>query len=187
MRIIDITQELFSCVVYPGDPAPVFERVKRIPEDMCNLTNISLCVHNGTHADAPRHFIGDGKAIDEVELSAFYGDCTVAELSGELTAADVAPYLGAERLLLKGTLTITPEAAKAIANSGVRLIGVESQSVGTEDAPAPVPLILLGAGVIALEGLVLSEVEPGEYTLCAFPLKLSGSDGSPVRAVLICK
>ena len=74
---------------------------------------------------------------------------------------------------------------RLIVNSGVRLIGVESQSVGAVDAPMPVHLILLGAGVIPLEGLVLEDVDEGDYTLSAFPLNLGDWDGSPVRAVLI--
>jgi arylformamidase len=176
MKIIDITQELFSCTVYPGDPIPAFDRVRTMPESLYNLTNISLCVHNGTHADAPRHFIEHGDAIDELPLDIFYGSCKVDALPTSLDC---------ERLLLKGSAVISPELAKEIAASDIRLLGVEGQSVASADNPAEVHQILLDAGVVLLEGLVLSSVKPGEYTLAAFPLKLAGSDGSPVRAVLI--
>ncbi len=186
MRMIDISQELFSCHVYPGDTPPAFELVKTVERDKYNLTNISMCVHNGTHIDAPCHFIAGGKAVDELDLSMFYGKCTVAKFSGVI-GEEIGPVLETchERLLLKGDCEISGTAAELIANSHVRLIGVESQSVGKADAPMSVHLVLLGKGIIPLEGLNLSAVEPGNYTLSAFPLKMKGADGSPVRAVLI--
>ncbi|MDR0859243.1 MAG: cyclase family protein [Oscillospiraceae bacterium] len=179
MNIIDITQPLFSCEVFPGDPAPSFERVKTISGDnLYNLTNISLCVHNGTHIDAPRHFLAEGAGAGDLPLSIFHGGCCVKEWDGEIPA-------NCERLLLKGSYELSAEDAKLLVRSGVKLIGVEAQSVGPAGAPLEVHLILLKAGVIPLEGIVLSNVEPGEYTLSAFPLNLgSGCDGSPVRAVL---
>jgi arylformamidase len=181
MKIIDITQELFSCRVFPGDVPPAFERVKSIERDSYNLTNISLCVHNGTHIDAPNHFVQDGKAVHELDLNVFYGKCTVIESSG-ITAA-----LGTchERLLIKGNCEISEETARLIADSNVKLIGVESQSVANIESPMSVHVILLEKEIVLLEGLDLSNAEPGEYVLAAFPLKLEGADGSPVRAVLI--
>lgn len=187
MKVIDITQELFSCNVYPGDNPPSFKRVKNLDSDGYNLTNISLSVHNGTHMDAPGHFVKGGKSVDELDLSIFYGDCTVAELSGVTGKAEMSAILKTckERLIIKGEFKITKEAAEAVANSHIRLIGIESQSVGTLDDPVTVHMILLQKGIIPLEGLVLSNVKCGEYILSALPLNLNGSDGSPVRAVLI--
>ena len=181
MRIIDITQELFSCRVYPGDLAPSFERVREMPRDVCQVTNLSLCAHNGTHMDAPLHFIENGQAVDETPLDVFYGPCRVLVDFDEALAACKSE----ERLLLKGPAEITEERAKQIADTGLRLLGVESQSVAPPGETARVHQILLGAGMILLEGLVLSDVLPGSYTLAAFPLKLAGCEGSPVRAVLI--
>jgi arylformamidase len=183
MNIIDISQPLFACGVYPGDAEPGFTRVRQMPEDPYNLTEISLCVHNGTHIDAPRHFIADGPGVGLLPLDVFFGACTVTEWNG-----DIAPILAccAERLLLMGGTDITPEAAQAIARSHVRLVGVESQSAGSADAPEAVHQILLGSGVVLLEGLAMSQVAPGSYILSAFPLNLGAEcDGSPVRAVLI--
>ena len=187
MKITDITQELFSCRVFPGDIAPSFERVRTIENDKHNLTNISMSVHNGTHIDAPCHFIAGGKSVDELDLSAFYGKCTVAEFDGIIGEGEIAPILEKcrERLLLKGDCELSEEAARAVADSRVKLIGVESQTVGNAKAPMAIHLIILGADKIALEGLNLSGVSPGEYTLSAFPLNMAGSDGSPVRAALI--
>jgi len=181
MKIIDITHELFSCRVFPGDKQPTFKRVRSIERDNYNLTNISLCVHNGTHVDAPNHFIAGGKAVHELDLELFYGKCTVVEESG-ITAALSSRY---ERLLIKGECEISDETARLIAGSNIRLLGVESQSVADIKSPMSVHKILLGQGIILLEGLDLSDAEPGEYILAAFPLKLEDADGSPVRAVLI--
>jgi arylformamidase len=180
MNIIDITQPLFSCTVFPGDPAPAFERVKTIGGgNNYNLTNISLCVHNGTHIDSPRHFIADGYGVSDIPLALFHGKCTVKHWDGEIPE-------NCERLLIKGSHELSAEDAKTLINSGVKLVGVESQSVGPSGSPLEVHLLLLGAGLIPLEGLVLSSIAPGEYTLSAFPLNLgSDCDGSPVRAVLI--
>ena len=181
MRIIDITQELFSCRVYPGDLAPSFERVHEMPRDLYQATNLSLCAHNGTHMDAPLHFIEHGQAVDEVPLDVFYGPCRVLSCFGEALVA----CQHEERLLLKGPVAITAERVEQLAGTGLRLLGVESQSVAPPGETARVHQILLGAGMILLEGLVLSDVQPGSYTLAAFPLKLAGCEGSPVRAVLI--
>ncbi|MCL2576762.1 MAG: cyclase family protein [Defluviitaleaceae bacterium] len=187
MKIIDITQELFSCRVYPGDKLPMYERVASVEHDKFNLTNISMSVHNGTHIDAPNHFISNGKAIHELDLSTFYGKCTVVEFEGTIGDAEIADILKNchKRLLFKGQNELTESAAVLIANSHVKLIGVESQSVGSMEHPLDVHLILLEKEIIPLEGLDLSNVNTGEYTLSAFPLNMKDSDGSPVRAVLI--
>jgi formiminotetrahydrofolate cyclodeaminase/kynurenine formamidase len=186
MKLYDISQELFSSTVFPGDVPPTFSRVMTIPKDVCNLTTLSMCVHNGTHMDSPRHFIQDGKTVEELPLSIFYGECLVAEFQGLISKVDILPVLaaGCERLLLKGACEISEEAAVAITESKVRLIGVESQSVGNSNAPRAVHVILLGHEVTPLEGLRLGEVPEGKYWLSAFPVNLAGSDGAPVRAVL---
>ena len=187
MKIIDITQELLSCDVFPGDISPTFERAKTIERDKYNLTNITFCVHNGTHIDAPRHFIADGKAIHELDLSVFYGKCTVVECEGVVGEKEIAEALNNshERLLLKGDCELSDSGAQALAKSHVKLIGVESQSVGNSDSPLSVHVTLLEKDIIPLEGLRLSGVDAGEYLLSAFPINLEGSDGAPVRAVLL--
>ncbi|MCL2592818.1 MAG: cyclase family protein [Defluviitaleaceae bacterium] len=187
VKIIDITQELFSCRVYPGDMSPRYEQAKTIQHDNYNLTNISMSVHSGTHIDAPNHFIANGKAVHELDLSVFYGVCTVVELYGIIGDNEIMEILANchERLLFKGQNELSDNAATLIAKSHVKLIGVESQSVGNMSHPLNVHVALLEKGIIPLEGLILSNVNPGEYILSAFPLHMRGSDGSPVRAVLI--
>ena len=190
MKIYDISQEVFSCVVYPGDPAPEKQILRSTKTgDMYNLTAFSMCAHNGTHIDAPFHFLGDGKTVEQMELSAFLGDCWVARRQGDLTDAMAEEILteaaGAQRILIAGKATVTEEAARVFADSGILLLGNEGQTVGPEDAPMVVHKILLSREVALLEGIVLTDVPQGRYFLSALPLKLAGADGAPCRAVLI--
>lgn len=193
--IYDITQPLFECVVFPGDPKPEKTEVLKIDRgDICNLTAVSLCTHNGTHVDAPYHFIKDGKGIDEVELEKFIGVAYVEAHEGDVTAEDAKAMLakakslheGAEKkILIKGNATVTLEAANVFAEAGVDLVGNESQTVGPEDGPMAVHLVLLGAEVVLLEGIRLGEVPDGVYMLNCAPINLTGADGAPCRAVLM--
>ena len=191
--IIDISQEVFTCRVYPGDPAPVRSILSSVENgEVCNLTAISMCAHNGTHVDAPFHFIQDGKTIDRISLDCFIGPCWVSRHDGLVTGKDAAAILGKahnenadKRILIAGKATVTEEAAKVFADHGVWLVGNESQTVGPEDAPKRVHEILLGSGAVLLEGIVLTDVAEGQYILHAAPLNLGGSDGAPCRAYLI--
>ena len=191
--IIDISQEVFSCKVFPGDPAPACQRVLSIEQGaICNLTSFSMCAHNGTHVDAPFHFLAGGNTIEKIRLNSFVGDCYVVHHEGNVTANDAASILekaksvGAlERILIAGKATVTAEAAQVFAQSKVKLIGNESQTVGPEDAPMEVHKILLGADVVLLEGIVLTDVDEGKYFLSAAPLNLAGCDGAPCRAFLV--
>ena len=193
--IYDISQPLFESVVFPGDPKPEKLPLRRMDEGSTyNLTGMRLCLHNGTHVDAPYHFLNEGKTIDHVPLTKFIGPAWVESHAGDVSAGDArrileraaAAHPGAEkRILLKGPATVTLEAAQVFAAAGIDLIGNESQTVGPEDAPAAVHLVLLGAEVVLLEGIRLSQVPEGAWLLNCAPLNLSGCDGSPCRAVLI--
>ena len=191
--IYDISQEVFGCSVFPGDPSPVRNSEMAIARgDIVNLTSFSMCAHNGTHVDSPYHFYDDGKTIDLVDLEKFIGPCYVAECEGAFTAADAERVIASatavdadKRILLKGKTFITEEAAAVFADHGIYLIGNESQTVGPEEAPAKVHYILLAREVVLLEGIRLSQVSEGRYFLCAQPINLGGSDGAPCRAVLI--
>ena len=191
--IYDISQELFSCSVFPGDPAPEKKTLQSIADgDVCNLTEISMCAHNGTHVDAPFHFYRDGKTIDQMPLSSFVGPAFVTWESGDLSGDDAERILrraeeaGApQRILIAGKAVVTEEAAKVFAAYGILLVGNESQTVGPEDAPMAVHHILLGSEIVLLEGIRLEGVPEGKYFLCAAPLNLGGCDGAPCRAILI--
>lgn len=195
MKIYDISQEIFNCQVYPGDPIPEKKILCSMEKgDVYNLTAFSMCAHNGTHIDAPFHFIKDGKTVDSISLDIFIGMAYVVEHHGIVSGEDAAEILekaqninlqAAKRILIKGDAEVSAEAAKVFAEEGIFLLGNESQTVGPENAPMEVHLILLGANVVLLEGIRLSEVSEGCYFLNAAPLNLSGADGSPCRAVLI--
>ena len=195
MKIYDISQEVFGCQVYPGDPTPKKRVISSMEKgDLYNLTAFSMCAHNSTHIDAPFHFIKDGKTVDSVSLNTFIGMAYVAEYNGIVSADDATEILekakkqnseAAKRILIKGDAEASAEAAKVFAESNILLLGNESQTVGPENAPMEVHLILLGAGTVLLEGIRLAEVSEGVYFLNAAPLNLSGADGSPCRAILI--
>ena len=151
MKIYDISQEVFSCAVFPGNPAPGRKILRSMAAgERNNLTAFSMCAHNGTHVDSPFHFYKDGKAMEEMDLEIFVGPCYVARHDGEVAAADAERILkkadGAERILIAGDATVTVEAAEVFANSGIKLLGNESQTVGPKTAPMAVHLILLGRG-----------------------------------------
>ena len=133
MKIVDITRELFGAPVYPGDPKPELEPVRRIGDgDICNLSVLHACLHNGTHLDAPRHFLADGDDAAQVPLDAVIGECSVVSWDGVLTGADaerLQPSLR-ERVLFKGQVEITESAAFVLSDCQVRLVGVEAQTVG---------------------------------------------------------
>ena len=190
MKIYDISQEVFSCAVYPGDPKPEKQMLCATEKgDLYNLTAFSMCAHNGTHVDAPFHFLPEGKTVEQMELDIFVGDCYVARHDGDVTAADAEAILkkacGVQRILIGGTVTVTAEAARVFASCPIRLLGNEGQSVGPENAPMEVHKILLDKGIALLEGIVLKDVPEGRYLLSAAPLKLAGADGAPCRAYLL--
>lgn len=190
MKIYDISQELFGCAVYPGDPQPErFVTLSIKNGDVCNLTAFKMCAHNGTHVDAPFHFYADGKTIDQVDLDRFIGWAYVAEHEGDISADDAKNILKAakdcERILVKGKAVVTKEAAQVFAEARIKLFGNESQTVGPIDAPKEVHLIMLGAEIVLLEGIRLEKVPAGKYFLNAVPLNLGGADGSPCRATLV--
>ena len=190
MKIYDISQEIFSCKVYPGDPKPLRQVLCATEKgDLYNLTAFSMCAHNGTHIDAPFHFLGEGKTVEQMDLAVFVGDCYVARHSGDVTGTDAAVILqkasGVLRILIAGPATVTAEAAEVFANAGICLLGNESQTVGPENGPMQVHKMLLQKDVALLEGVVLTDVPEGRYFLSAAPLCMAGADGAPCRAYLI--
>ena len=190
MKLYDISQEIFSCAVYPGDPGPEKQTLSSTAAgDLYNLTAFSMCAHNGTHVDAPFHFLEDGKTVDRMALDTFVGECYVARCRGDITGAEAEAILqkagDARRILIAGEITVTAEGADVFAKHPLCLLGNEGQSVGPENAPMQVHKILLGKGIALLEGIVLRDVPEGRYFLNAAPLNLAGSDGAPCRAYLI--
>ncbi len=195
MKLIDISQEVLSCNVFPGDEPPRAEQVLSVEKgDVCNLSVLHMCAHNGTHIDAPFHFLNDGKTVDKMSLDGFVGDCFVARHEGDVTAEDARVILkkaekvdASERILIAGNATVILEAAEVFAEAGIKLIGNESQTIGPEDGPMAVHKVLLAKEIVLLEGVVLTDVLEGKYFLSAAPLNFAGFDGAPCRAYLIEK
>ena len=209
MEIIDITAPVSpKSVMWPGQDAPSREFASHTDRgDPSTVSRWELSAHTGTHADARMHFIPGGWTMESLELSRCVGPCRVVDLThleGHVSRADLeaAEVAGTTRLLLKtrnsegGLLdregfvedyaAISLEAAEYLVEIGVEMVGVDYLSVEPfEDKEFNTHHALLGADVLVFEGLVLAGVEPGEYFLACLPLKLVGSDGSPVRAILI--
>ena len=207
MRIHDISRPIAKGMpVWPGDTPYDFGFVARIADgSSVNVGRIEMSVHTGAHVDAPLHF-ADGEAdIASVPLETYVGPCVVADVRPSargIRPEDLPENLealleGAPRLLLRsyarrpegfdeGMAHATPELAAWLGARGVRLLGVDSDSMDAfESKELPAHRALLKAGVAILEGIDLTGVEPGAYDLVALPLRLVGADGSPVRAVLI--
>jgi arylformamidase len=205
-KLYDITVALHARLpVWEGDPPVELERVKSfVKGDICNLTRMNISCHTGTHVDAPCHFVEDAGTVDQLDLQVLVGPAHVVDV-GEaelITGAELAAIPpGTERVLFKSRnsrywsepdsafqvdyVGVDVAAAEQLVAMGVRLVGVDYLSVAPYDAPTPTHVALLGAGVIVLEGIDLSAIIPGPYTLMCLPLKIAGSDGAPARAVLV--
>lgn len=176
--IYDISQELFSGAVYPGDRAPEYKRVlTHDAGDGVNLTEVYMNAHNATHIDAPIHMVNGGKAIEELDLNACVGTCEVISYNDRARIEQT----DSDRILFSECDSIDKDTAELLVKKGIRFLGVEGQSVGTRD----VHIILLEADVVILEGARLKNIPKGKYFLSAAPIKLGGSDGAPCRAILV--
>lgn len=189
MYLHDISRNIFTAKLYDGDPAPKSRWLSHIEygED-CNLSVVELCTHTGTHIDAPLHYLEDGAAVDEIPLSSFYGPCTVVTIEGLLTGEDMESILPfcKKRVLFRGRgqAFLTQSAAFVLADYGIKLVGTDGLSVACRDEEYEIHRELLLHGIVILEGLELTDIKDGDYTLAAFPVKLSGLEAAPVRAVL---
>ncbi|MBQ8732695.1 MAG: cyclase family protein [Oscillospiraceae bacterium] len=190
MKVIDITREILSAPLYPGDPAPRLTPISTLAQgDAFQLSLLETTLHCGTHCDLPLHVLPDGEDAAQVSLQSFCGECLILRMNGLITGADIEdlPLRGCKRLLIcgEGKAHLDKSAAWVLADRGVVLVGTDDQTIAREPISREVHTALLGSGIAILEGLELSDVPSGKYFLVALPLKLSGGDGSPVRAVLL--
>lgn len=204
MKLIDVTVPLDAALpVYPGNTPFSLEPIKRIAEGgSSNVSSLHLSAHTGTHVDAPRHFFDGADGADALPLELLMGRARVLEVT---TLRGIGPddLRGVQpedlRVLLKTRnsrlwghsefqqdyVGVTAEGATYLVNHGVKVLGVDYLSVEEFRRPgAPAHHILLGAGVIVIEGLNLRGVEPGSYELFCLPLRIVGADGAPARVVL---
>lgn len=205
MKIIDISQEIRSdMTVYPGDPRFHSHPCASFKQgDMCEVSELTIGSHCGTHVDAPLHMIPGGATIESMPLECYIGPCRVLTFNAHVITEKMLierQVAEGERILLrtdpKGEYTptngqfnpavLSMRAAQYLAQQRVRLVGIDSPTVeNMEICDGEIHRMLLGAGVAILEGLRL-ENAPGEnYFLSALPLSLTGENGAPCRAVLI--
>jgi arylformamidase len=208
MRIYDISLTISPQLpVWPGDPAVEIEQTMSLAAgDPVNLSQIRMGVHTGTHIDAPHHFVSGGATVENLPLKLLTGRAYVLHLpevefitAAVLQSAEIPPRtrrllfrtqnstLWAERKndFHENYVGISPEAANLLVERGVRLVGVDYLSVAPYGEQSPTHEAFLKAGVVVVEGLDLSQVAQGRYTLYCLPLKLQGADGAPARAILL--
>lgn len=205
MTIVDLTLPITpSLVVWPGDPPVALDQVLSIERgDGCTLTHLRCSAHVGTHVDAPGHFVAGGATVEALALDTLLGPVWVTETTARRIGADtLAPLIPAAvpRVLLRTPnsaawaagvtafdedyAALTPDGARWLVDAGVQLVGVDGLSVARDDTMAETHRILLGGGVVVLEGLALAGLELGWWELLCLPLKLVGSDGAPARVVV---
>jgi arylformamidase len=192
---------------WPSDPSILLERVAKIENGAnANVSRLGISVHTGTHVDAPYHFLKDGITIEYLNLSLLTGRAYVLHLpdadvitAAILDGAHIPPRTrrvlfrtrNSDLWLRKVTdfqtdfVGVSADGAEYLVKRGVKLVGVDYLSVAPYRQSGPVHEILLQAGVVIVEGLDLSKVSQGRYTLYCLPLKLAGSDGAPARAILV--
>jgi len=208
MRIYDVTLTITpDMIVWPGDPQVDMKRLSSIDlGDNANVTQISMSCHTGTHVDAPDHFMNNGKTVEGLTLDLLLGRAYVLHLpdvnlitASVLMDADIPPRT--RRLLFKTRnsdywasgnkefqtdfVGLSVDAAEWLVDRNVRLVGIDYLSIAPFKLGKPVHSILLDAGVVVIEGLDLSKVSQGRYTLTCLPLKLGGAEGAPTRAILV--
>ena len=206
---IDISVTLQEGMLsFPSEPLLRLERRRSMAlGHKANNTTIHMSVHTGTHMDAPRHFIADGKTIDQMPFDITMGQARVIEITDTVSvkAEELAQHniRRGERILLKTRnspkfweaaaismdfVYITRGAARFLVEAGVKLIGIDSLSVGSPSDPdkstPDTHQILLGNEIWIIEGLNLTGVNAGNYNLICLPLKLKETEGSPVRAII---
>jgi arylformamidase len=190
---------------WPDNPPVVFERVMDIGRgDVCNVSHLAMGVHTGTHMDGPVHFVHGAPGLDEMPLTATMGEARVIGIDDpqEITVEELARHdlRAGERILFR-TLNstrcwavdtfvedfvyISEPAARLLADTGIRTVGVDYLSVGGYFSDGPkIHRILLDAGIWIIEGLDLSSVGPGRYELICLPVRMHESDGAPARAIV---
>ncbi len=204
-KIIDITRRVYKGVaVYPGDSEFNIYKMKSMNNtDSYNLSTIEMSAHTGTHIDAPYHFIKDGKSIEQLDLSKFIGNVKIFKLDvlESIRYKDIKDlpiqkedivffktsnsYIQEDKPFVTDYIYLHEDAANYLVEKQIKTVGIDYFSVDGYAKHVFSHKILLSREIGIIEGLYLNEAEEGMYFLSCLPLKLEGSDGSPVRAVLL--
>lgn len=212
MEFIDLSHSLTDGLPnFASDPQIRIHPAAAIPAAPCNVSELTLSSHQGTHVDAPYHFYGDGRTVDNIPLERFFGPATVVDLAPggcldphtPLTVDHFRPH-GAkftpgarvlyrtgwdqqfgQKIFFEAFPSLTPEAAEWIAATGISLLGMDTPTPGVDFLACHLALLAPGVEIIIVEGLTRLEQLPARFTLAAFPLKIHHGDGSPIRAVAL--
>ncbi|CAN5122087.1 cyclase family protein [soil metagenome] len=202
-QIIDISVPLNkNTVAYPGNPAVEIEELKSAASGS-TISKITFGSHTGTHVDAQKHVIEGGKPLDTIPLETFVGKCRVIDCTHDngavsLQTVEKADIQKGERILLKTKnsergfntfyedfIYVSPEAAQYLAEK-VSLIAIDYFSIKQKGSKDNRPhTAFLEKNIPIIEGVDLSQVSEGAYTLVAVPLKFTEIDGAPIRAILL--
>lgn len=209
MKIFDISVPIKNTMaVWPGDPKVKNIEVSSISNGgEANVTSIQMSAHTGTHIDAPRHFVDNGRTIDQLDLRLLIGDVLLLEIDDLVKLIDEKVLAGQRiknwptRVLFKTAnssakllhkeefvqdfVAFSVDASQFLINHGVKLVGIDYLSIAPFENGDETHTILLSNEIIVLEGLDLSKIDPGYYQMVALPINLFGADGAPARVVLI--
>ena len=209
MKIYDVTVAVSESVpIYKSDPTVQVTAAKSIANgDSANVSQLCCGVHTGTHVDAPNHFIDGTRRVHELDVAKLIGQCRVVDVPTDVMAIEPAhlPDLrGIDRIVFKTRNSdfwstpedgfrsdytyLTPATATALADAGIKLVGIDYLSIEKGGTPGhPVHVTLLQKEIVILEGVDLRGVPAGDYEIICMPLKYEGGggDGSPARTVLI--
>jgi len=208
MHIYDVSLPISpELPIWPGDPTISIERVSKMEEGAdVNITRLAIGAHTGTHIDAPWHFLKDGSLIEDISLKVLTGRVYVLDLPAVelitakvLENAEIPPRT--RRIIFKTKnsqlwqhkppsfhtdfVAVSADGAEYLVNRGVKLVGIDYFSIAPFDNLVDTHQILLRAGIVIVEGLDMTEVSQGRYTLYCLPLNLKGVEGAPARAILI--
>ncbi len=208
MKIYDLTAPISpSLVVWEGDPPVSLSHVAHLDNgDDYTVTRMNMGAHTGTHVDAPAHFVRGGAGVEALDLHALVGPVQVVDTGDAevltwdvLDALPIDPtiprvlfrtsnsdrHLMAQPRFVEDYVALDSSGASWLVGRHIRLVGIDYLSISAYHDLIPPHQILLGAGIIPVEGLLLWDIEPGLYQLFCLPLKLSGSDGAPARVILL--
>lgn len=208
MKVYDITFPIHtSMLVWPGQPAVQVEPLSTVEKDGSAVSKITFASHCGTHVDALAHFVQGGDTVDEIGPDKLVGTCRVLDFTwlkpGEGisdTHLEQFDITAGERILLKTVnsqllhntsfisdyVHLSLEGASYLAQQNIALVGIDYLGIEKKGSPGhPVHTELLKKGIVIVEGLDLENTSPDEYELICLPLKITGCDGAPARALLI--
>ncbi|MBN1230290.1 MAG: cyclase family protein [Anaerolineales bacterium] len=209
MHTYDISLSISpDMVVWPGDPQVELEEVSQISRgDSCNVTSMKISSHTGTHVDAPKHFIDGGNGVDTLSFKSLIGKAYVVEIPDGVdlitkevvTRAEIPPrsrrilfktrnsklWENGEKIFQKDFVSLSTDCAEYLVQKGIAVVGIDYLSIAPYAQGTEIHQILLKNNIVIIEGLNLSKVKEGRYTLYCFPLKIEGCDGSPARVALI--